>query len=65
MPVIDGVGVLQYIKENKIECFVVVISADIQPEMKQTVMSFGALTFIEKPVSMGALAEVMHKFGIR
>ncbi|ATC95630.1 hypothetical protein PTUN_a3269 [Pseudoalteromonas tunicata] len=65
MPVIDGVGVLEYIKEKKIECFVVVISADIQPEMKEKVMNLGALTFLEKPVATDALNDVMHKFGIR
>lgn len=65
MPELDGIGVLEYIRDHKIECFVVVISADIQPEMKQRVMSLGALTFLEKPVSPSELHEILHKFGIK
>ncbi len=64
MPVIDGIGVLQAIKAEKIECFTVVISADIQPQMKQQVSALGALHFIEKPVKQDQLEAVLHKFGI-
>lgn len=65
MPELDGIGVLEYIRDHKIECFVVVISADIQPEMKQRVMALGALTFLEKPVSADELHKTLHKFGIK
>lgn len=65
MPVVDGIGVLEGIKAHKIESFVVVISADIQVEMKSRVASLGALDFIEKPVSSNELMAVLHKFGIR
>ncbi|MFC0120384.1 response regulator [Pseudoalteromonas xiamenensis] len=65
MPVVDGIGVLEGIKEQKIESFVVVISADIQSEMKAKVASLGALDFIEKPVKPDSLLSVLHKFGIR
>ena len=50
MPVLDGVGVLEALKSHKIETFVVVISADIQPEMKARVIRLGAIDFMEKPV---------------
>ena len=50
MPEIDGVGVLEYIKTNKIECFVLVISADIQEKMKLRVAQLGAIDFINKPI---------------
>ncbi|MEJ6475080.1 response regulator [Pseudoalteromonas piscicida] len=65
MPVLDGIGVLEAIKEHKIECFVVVISADIQAQMKERVESLGALGFLEKPAKAEQLLGLLHKFGIR
>jgi len=65
MPIIDGVGVLEIMKSEKIECFTVVISADIQEQMKLKVKELGALNFIEKPVSKDELISTLHKFGIR
>jgi len=65
MPIIDGLGVLEAIKAEKIECFTVVISADIQIQMKQRVKELGALNFIEKPVAKDELISILHKFGIK
>lgn len=64
MPEVDGVQVLERIKAEKIECFVLVISADIQQQMKQKVAQLGAIDFINKPINKSALSEVLHKFGI-
>lgn len=64
MPEVDGVQVLERIKAEKIECFVLVISADIQQQMKQKVAKLGAIDFINKPINKSALNEVLHKFGI-
>jgi len=64
MPEVDGVQVLERIKAEKIECFVLVISADIQQQMKQKVAKLGAIDFIIKPINKSALNEVLHKFGI-
>ena len=64
MPEVDGVQVLARIKAEKIECFVLVISADIQQQMKQKVAQLGAIDFINKPINKSALSEVLHKFGI-
>lgn len=63
MPEMDGIGVLQEIKNRALEAFVIVISADIQPEMKTRVEQLGALAFIEKPVDAVRLQEVLHRFG--
>lgn len=65
MPIVDGLGVLEGIKSNRIESIVVVISADIQAEMKSRVAALGAIDFLEKPVSSDALISLLHKFGIR
>ena len=64
MPELDGIGVLEAIKAENIDCFVIVISADIQPEMQKRVMELGALAFIQKPASAAKLADVMHKYGL-
>ncbi|GAP74064.1 response regulator [Pseudoalteromonas sp. Cnat2-41] len=64
MPKIDGIGVLQQMRIRKIETYVVVISADVQSQMKQRTAQLGALGFINKPVKTDALADVLHKFGV-
>lgn len=64
MPEVDGVTVLETIKAEKIECFVLVISADIQVEMKQRVAKLGAIDFIDKPIDIARLKATLHKFGI-
>ncbi|MCF6436810.1 MULTISPECIES: response regulator [Pseudoalteromonas] len=66
MPTLDGIGVLEQMRAHaSIETFVVVISADIQPEMKQRVMQLGALDFIEKPVDTDRLIALLNRYGIR
>lgn len=64
MPELDGVGVLEAIKAEKMDVFVIVVSADIQPEMQKRVMDLGALAFIQKPVNTDKLSAVMHKYGL-
>ncbi|WP_234004682.1 response regulator [Pseudoalteromonas sp. T1lg24] len=65
MPVMDGLGVLANLKAEKIHLHTIIISADIQPEMKQRVAEFGVLGFIEKPFKDEAFSSLLHKFGIR
>ncbi|MCF2908617.1 response regulator [Pseudoalteromonas sp. DL2-H2.2] len=65
MPILDGIGVLEAIKQQVIETYVVVISADIQDEMKTRVARLGALAFLEKPVKPESLQETLSRFGIR
>ncbi|WP_404340943.1 response regulator [Pseudoalteromonas mariniglutinosa] len=65
MPELDGIAVLEAINAEKIECFVVVISADIQVGMQQRVTKLGAIDFINKPIDIVRLKATMHKFGIR
>ena len=64
MPELDGVGVLEVIKADALDCLVIVVSADIQPEMQKRVMELGALAFVQKPASADKLADVMHKYGL-
>lgn len=64
MPVMDGVEVLEAIKKEKIEVFVIVISGDVQPQMQQRVLELGALNFIKKPVSPELLVGSLVRYGL-
>ncbi|MEE2023377.1 MULTISPECIES: response regulator [Alkalimonas] len=64
MPELDGIGVLEEIKARQLKCFVIVISADIQPEMQRRVLELGALAFIHKPVSSDKLATILQNYGL-
>ena len=64
MPEVDGIAVLEQVKANKIESYVLVISADIQQKMREWVAQLGAIDFIHKPINKTQLNEVLHKFGI-
>ena len=64
MPVMDGYEVLQTIKSEALDCMVIVISADIQPEAQERVQKLGAMDFIRKPVNPEKLLETLQKFGL-
>ena len=64
MPEVDGIAVLEQVKANKIETYVLVISADIQQKMRDRVAQLGAIDFIHKPINKAQLNDVLHKFGI-
>jgi len=64
MPELDGIGVLEQIRALQLDCFVIVISADIQPEMQRRVTELGALAFIHKPVSTEKLALILKQYGL-
>lgn len=63
MPILGGIGVLSEIKRRQLKTFVIVVSGDIQPMMREKVMSLGALGFIEKPIKKELLTAVLRRFG--
>ncbi|GAA5138992.1 response regulator [Thalassotalea piscium] len=63
MPILDGLGVLQGIKDNNINISVFVISADIQPEMQSKVLELGAKAFLQKPVKSEVLIAQLEQHG--
>ncbi len=65
MPELDGYGVLKLVKEEQHKSIVIVISADIQPEARERVMSCGALDFIKKPINSEKLGDILNKYGLR
>lgn len=64
MPIMDGVEVLEAIKAESIEVFVIVVSGDIQPLMHARVMELGALDFIKKPITREKLVESLQAYGL-
>ncbi len=64
MPELDGVGVLEAIKEEAISVKVFVISADIQPEMQNKVLELGAQAFLRKPINSETLVSTLQEHGI-
>ena len=64
MPVLDGFGVLEGIRDEGIEAKVVVVSADIQPKAKLRVISLGALAFLQKPFNKESLAATLAECGV-
>ena len=64
MPVMDGYGVLENLKKEGLDSFVIVISADIQPKARERVMQLGAMDFIQKPIDNQKLTDVLKKYGI-
>ncbi len=63
MPDMDGFAVLEAIRERSLDCFVIVVSADIQPHARERVHDLGAMAFIPKPVDPDAIAAVLREFG--
>ncbi|WDD99882.1 response regulator [Thalassomonas actiniarum] len=63
MPELDGLGVLQKIKEEGITCSVFVISADVQPAMQAKVLELGATAFLRKPVEAEVLMDELQVHG--
>ncbi len=63
MPELDGVGVLQAIKDNGFKCAVFVISADVQPEMQNKVLELGAKAFLTKPLKVDVLVSHLQQYG--
>ncbi len=63
MPVMDGYETLQAMLDQGIECKVIVVSGDIQPEAHRRVMELGAIAFIRKPVDTEQLTALLRENG--
>lgn len=59
MPELDGFGTLEEMKSRGISTPVVVVSGDIQPKAKERVMALGAKAFIQKPIDINVLKDVL------
>ena len=64
MPVMDGYEVLENLQKEGLDCFVIVVSADIQPLAQERVKKLGAMAFIKKPVNPDLIESVLKQYGI-
>lgn len=64
MPVMDGYQLLEILQKEQLNTFVIVISADIQPEAQKRVKKLGAMAFIKKPVKTSDIESVLQEYGI-
>ena len=64
MPEMDGYQVLENLKKEDLNTFVIVVSADIQPKARERVLSLGAMDFIKKPINTEMVIEVLKKYGV-
>ncbi len=63
MPDMDGFGVLSEIRRRGLDCFVIVVSADIQPKAEERSRDLGAMAFLRKPVQAAELRAVLTEYG--
>jgi CheY-like chemotaxis protein len=64
MPGMTGFDVLETVRSEGLDSFVIVVSADIQPEAKARVKALGAVAFIDKPVTSAKLMPVLKEYGL-
>lgn len=63
MPGMDGYQVLAALRNERLDCKVVVVSADIQEEAVRRVLELGALAFVRKPADPLHLRQTLGSFG--
>lgn len=61
MPIMDGFGALEKIKEFDTNAKVVIISADIQKLSMDRALQLGAFNFIKKPIDTSKMQQILDK----
>ena len=64
MPEMDGFTVLETLRAEGLNTFVVVVSADIQPLAQERVLSLGAVAFVKKPVNPAEIQTILKQYGM-
>ncbi|MDH0895035.1 MULTISPECIES: response regulator [unclassified Pseudomonas] len=64
MPVLDGYGVLTALRDEGLECRVIVVSGDVQEEAIRRVTELGALAFLKKPADPALVRETLQRLGL-
>lgn len=64
MPEMDGYAVLEHLKKEDLNTFVIVVSADVQPLAQERVKQLGAIAFIKKPVNSAEIETILKKYGV-
>ena len=61
MPGIGGLEFLKRFKKRKLGSRIVVVTADVQPAVRQRCIDAGAHAFVEKPISLAKLRAVLEE----
>lgn len=64
MPEMDGYQVLEALRQEDLNCLVIVVSADIQPAAQERVRQLGAIAFLKKPVKADEVKAVLKEYGV-
>ncbi|ABA52090.1 response regulator [Burkholderia pseudomallei 1710b] len=64
MPDMSGYEVLETLRGEDLNTFVIVVSADIQPMAQARVRELGAAAFVAKPVTSEALLPILKEYGL-
>ena len=64
MPEIDGYQVMETLRTEDLNAFVIVVSADIQPRAQERARALGAMAFVSKPIDAFQLNGVLKDFGL-
>lgn len=63
MPGMSGFDVLAEIRRRGLDCFTIVVSADVQPKAEEQARQLGAMAFVRKPVKADELHGVLREYG--
>ncbi len=61
MPGIGGLEFLKRFKKRKLGSRIVVVTADVQPVVRERCIAAGAHAFVEKPISLAKLKAVLEE----
>ena len=61
MPVLDGYGVLEYMKKKNIEIPIIILTASTLDEDKELCRKYGIKYFLTKPIDFANLKELVYK----
>lgn len=64
MPEMDGYQVLETLRQEDLNCLVIVVSADIQSAAQERVRQLGAIAFLKKPVKADEVKAVLKEYGV-
>ncbi|MBV7316202.1 response regulator [Shewanella sp. NIFS-20-20] len=64
MPVMDGYEVLEQVQKQDLPALIIVVSGDIQIKAHERVKALGALDFIQKPVSVDSIRNILMEYGV-
>jgi CheY-like chemotaxis protein len=64
MPDMTGYDVLEALRHEELNTFVIVVSADVQPLARARVRGLGAIAFIAKPVTPETVLPILKEYGL-